>query len=226
MLGVSEQQLPGRGRGLIAEQDLAAGRLLLVSPALAVSSAANKHACAFCFSNVGKAEGLPCRGGCGLVWCSEVCRQGHKRGCSAEQAPLLVAAPHSDLMCRMLALCGHDRDSRLVLEVLGRSPKNAQLAKLHAGIIKKAAEVLYASSAEAVPESLRELRDIDPAALCLPESIDEMLQLKSHHNKLDTEYPQCNIAIVAPCTPRIFATVQSFLLQQSHAFAIRVFQVG
>jgi hypothetical protein len=183
MLGVREERLSGRGRGVVAESDLAQGSLLLVSPALALSSTSSA-ACAFCFSLVAH-TGVPCRGGCGLVWCSEVCRKGHEAGCGAEpMEPLLVSAPHTDLLCRMLALCGQDSDARLVLEVLARSRGRPRLAE-HAGAIVKAAQVLYACSAEAESGSLQHFRKFDPpAAFFLQSGVDEMLQLVSHHARL------------------------------------------
>ena len=124
MLGrhVVERQLGGiRGRGLVATQDLPAGALVLVSPALAVSSA-SAMACALCFSGIQPeaGNGVGCQGRCGLVWCSEDCRSVHVQGYEPQEAPLLRAAPHDGVMCSALQRCGRDQDARLSLELLAR----------------------------------------------------------------------------------------------------------
>lgn len=148
--GVEERLVSGKGRAIVATQDLSAGSLVLVSPALAVSSTSNK-ACAFCFTTLdpdedarahdredgctvipkspGRCNGcitrLECSGGCGLVWCSEACRSSHAIGYNENEFPLLRAAPHG-AMCVALKMCSGDGDARLLLEVLLRGSGTAE----------------------------------------------------------------------------------------------------
>ena len=197
--GASEQCLPGRGRGLVADRDLPAGLLAVMSPALAVSSTADGPACAFCFATFAREAAVRCDGGCGLAWCGTACQEMHAAGYSAEGAPLLRAAPHTAALCQMLTICGGDQDSRLVLEALGRfsapEDQDDRPAEMHASFIARAAQLMYCYSGAALQESLHDLRAAAPAARSLGSCVDELPGLVSHHQR--SHVPRQSIA--RPC---------------------------
>ena len=69
--------MAGRGRGLFALRALSAGeRLGVFPPLVAVSDAASEPlACGHCFRAAGAylRGGVPCAGGCGVVYCGRAC---------------------------------------------------------------------------------------------------------------------------------------------------------
>ncbi len=190
--GASEQRLHGRGRGLVAERDLPAGALAVMSPALAVSSTADGPVCAFCLATFAQESAVRCEGCCGLAWCGSACSAMHAAGYSAEGAPLLRAAPHTAALCQMLAICGRDGDSRLVLEALGRcrapEDQDDRQAEMHAGLIAKAAQLMYCQSGAALQESLDDLGAAALACCPLGNGVDVLPGLVSHHKRYNEVY--------------------------------------
>eukprot|EP01062_Namystynia_karyoxenos_P013768 TRINITY_DN1494_c0_g1_i1.p1 TRINITY_DN1494_c0_g1~~TRINITY_DN1494_c0_g1_i1.p1 ORF type:complete len:492 (+),score=134.56 TRINITY_DN1494_c0_g1_i1:76-1551(+) len=94
-LPVRVADIPGKGRGLVATRDVAAGEVVVAEPPLVVYADEKQFAavCARCLGAVGGAKER-CSGGCGCCYCSAECAEKHR----GELHPTAVCAVYRRLL--------------------------------------------------------------------------------------------------------------------------------